>query len=329
MEIGPSDEIVQTKVKCRSRCWDEKYPLLFKGCPQKHLDEISKNISDIKDEINSLEDALACKDISKVYIVKSDIEKYRKLPPKILPSLPKYIPGKILVGELCTLFGSLSSSSLTSDEHCYSLSISQRSVEAGSSPPVKQLLDEPETVTIINTNYGFYGEKQTIQFVDEEKPLYSTSSVNQRHITENRNLDICVSDDKANQDGQFLCYIDCGQCYTWGLCTDTNDNLFVAQWVENQAQVPSDNGAKAVVLVNQAGKLKFGYTGHIHTPKNKQFTPKGITTDSQSHILIADFKNGCVHIIDQEGRFLCFIDCGLMKPIGLCVDSNDNMFVAQ
>ncbi|XP_061167568.1 uncharacterized protein LOC133176464 [Saccostrea echinata] len=365
---------------------------------QKHLDEINKKISDIKEEINTMEMAIDTNDLSKLFSVTSSVHIYRNLPDKIMPSLPKFIPGKIHE-ELGKLFGALSPSSLTSDKHGYSMKTPQKSPEAGSSPPVKQLLDEPETVTTIDTGYGrlynvaclsdeeiwtsgndktmklyninqgsllksittmsgnmpediavtksgdlvytdyddrsvnivknkkieeviriqnwsphrvcstssgdllvvmdiddnkqskvvrYSGstEKQTIQFDDKGKPLYSSSGsiflVEYKYITENRNLDICVS----------------------------------------------DNGANAVVVVNQAGKLRFRYTGHTPAPKNQPFNPRGITTDSQSHILTADDYNHCVHIIDQDGQFLRYIDCGLSEPWGLCTDTNDNLFVA-
>jgi hypothetical protein len=91
----------------------------------------------------------------------------------------------------------------------------------------------------------------------------------------------------------------------------------------------ADWGAEAVVVVNQAGKLKFRYTGHTPALKNKPFNPLGITTDSQSHIITSDYYNDCVHIIDQNGQFLKYINCGLSKPRGLCIDTNDNLFVSQ
>ncbi|XP_062596843.1 uncharacterized protein LOC134258213 [Saccostrea cucullata] len=364
---------------------------------QKHLDEVTSTISDIKNEISFIETFVDSNDTTKLLDINSipNIGKYKNLPPKILPSLPKFTPGKILGEETSKLFGVLAPSSLTLDKHGYSMKTTQKSPEAGSSPPVKQLLDEPETLSTRDTGYenllnvacrsdeeiwtsgtdntmklysinqgsllksittksgnklydlavtnnedlvytdhmnnsvnivknegieeiiktqkwGPYSvcitcsfdllvimynirekqstvvrysgstKKQTIQFDDQGKPLYSTGFY-YRHITENRNLDICVSDNKAG----------------------------------------------AVVVVNQAGKLRFKYTGRTPGLKIEPFNPRGITTDSQSHILTADDNNQCVHVIDQDGHFVRYINLGLREPMGLCIDSNDYLFVAQ
>lgn len=89
----------------------------------------------------------------------------------------------------------------------------------------------------------------------------------------------------------------------------------------------SDFYAKAVVVVNREGKLKFTYSGPPSTSK-KSFKPYGIATDCWSRILIADSHT--IHILDQGGQFLCFINnCHLDWPYGLCVDTNDNLYVAE
>ncbi|XP_062620417.1 uncharacterized protein LOC134281992 [Saccostrea cucullata] len=101
------------------------------------------------------------------------------------------------------------------------------------------------------------------------------------------------------------------------ICENRNRDICVA-----------DCGVRALVVVNQTGKFRFKYTGHSPAPKNKPFNPTGITTDSQGHILTADYDNYCVHIIDKDGRFLHFIKFEHIQPYRLCTDRDDNLFVA-
>ncbi|XP_062598796.1 uncharacterized protein LOC134260236 [Saccostrea cucullata] len=323
------------------------------------------------------------------------------LPQKFAPSLPKFTPGKIQGEKLGKLFGTLSSSSFTSDKHGYSLKTKQKSPEAGSSPPVKQLLDKPEIVTTIDTEYkqiysmACVSDKEIwTKGYDSIMKLYS---INQGSLLKSiRTRSGNISTDIAVTKSGDLVYID-GRDRTvdvaknekkeevikiqkhWDpirVCSTSSGDLLIIMYRDDETKTEtkvvrysgstekqtiqfddkgnplysfsydyygyiymtenrnldicvSDCLASAVVVVNQAGKLRFRYTGHTPAPNNSQFTPLGITTDSQGHILTADNYNNCVHIIDQDGQFLNYIQCELCGPWVLCTDTNDNLFVAQ
>nr|XP_022305329.1 tripartite motif-containing protein 2-like [Crassostrea virginica] len=106
--------------------------------------------------------------------------------------------------------------------------------------------------------------------------------------------------------------------YTRLLTENRNLEICVADWF-----------ARAVIVVSAAGELRFRYTG-FPGDFGEQFRPFDVTTDSQSKILTTDHQNHCIHILDQDGNFLRYIDnCDLHDPRGLCVDCADNLLVAE
>lgn len=89
----------------------------------------------------------------------------------------------------------------------------------------------------------------------------------------------------------------------------------------------ADFYARAVIVVNQAGKHRFTYTGNP-SAKPGSFLPVGISTDSQCRILTAD--NYGIHILNKDGLILFYTEnFPLNLPSDLCVDTKDNLFVAE
>lgn len=85
----------------------------------------------------------------------------------------------------------------------------------------------------------------------------------------------------------------------------------------------------AVVVIDKEGKFRFRYRGAPFFNRNV-FCSVGIVTDSQSRTLTVDHYNSCIHILDQDGFFLCLIDnCGLQFPCGICLDTKGNIYLAE
>ena len=105
---------------------------------------------------------------------------------------------------------------------------------------------------------------------------------------------------------------------------------FVAENGTNNDICVSDHGTNTVVVVNYEGKFRFVYHNVLSQRKYDTFFPCGIATDSQGHILIADGDNDCIHVIDSNRQFLCYIDnCGFAGVCGIDIDPVDRLWVGE
>ncbi|XP_062618799.1 uncharacterized protein LOC134280412 [Saccostrea cucullata] len=75
--------------------------------------------------------------------------------------------------------------------------------------------------------------------------------------------------------------------------------LFVAE--NNNGDIcASDRNADDVVVVDKTGRARFQKDGTPAIGK-KKFDPNELVTDSMSQIIVTDWTNDCLHILDQMG----------------------------
>ncbi|XP_078341595.1 uncharacterized protein LOC111108318 [Crassostrea virginica] len=354
---------------------------------QKHLDEIKQLQSLIQQTLLALNEIEESNEVSQTIHYSSKNEEFSKLPPKVIASMPKFIPKQIEREELCSLIGKLTPLSTTLEERVFTAKKQNTSV--------RELLDEPEVLNTIKTGYE---KLRSVTCLNEEKiwtsgqtadiKCFNIQGVLQKTIrTKSGKLpnDIAVDRDGAvlysdwktrtvykvkNDQTEEIITLQGWRPYN--LCVTSSGDLLVTMYSDDKTQSKvvrysgstvkqtiqfddkgqplysgnyyikyicenrnldicvADCGAGAVVVVNHTGKLRFRYTGHPSPTKNEPFKPRGITTDSQSRILIADRDNHCIHFLDTDGQFLRYIDnCDLKNPIGLCVDNNDSLLVCE
>ena len=83
-----------------------------------------------------------------------------------------------------------------------------------------------------------------------------------------------------------------------------------------------------LMAVEADGQLRYEYTGQ----GDIEFRPVGLCTDHMGHVLITDYHNHSVHILDQEGQFIQYVltsQQGLDGPNTIDVDREGYIWVGE
>ena len=89
------------------------------------------------------------------------------------------------------------------------------------------------------------------------------------------------------------------------------------------------NAPGKVVTIGADGKVRYEYTGQ---DDGKVFAPADVCTDQMGHVLITDFNNNRVHILDQEGQFIQYVltsQQGMDYPTTIDVDREGYVWMGQ
>nr|XP_034315666.1 E3 ubiquitin-protein ligase TRIM71-like [Crassostrea gigas]XP_034315667.1 E3 ubiquitin-protein ligase TRIM71-like [Crassostrea gigas] len=352
----------------------------------KQEDEIKCGIAEITQIITDLQKLLNSKDASLLTAYQSRNAEFRRMPPKLVISLPIFTPQKINKEQIYQQIGSLSVLSIKTEEHVHKMDSHDRPI-----------INVPRIITDIDTEYGEFNKLGGVSCLSDEEVwthgrdnmmrLYNlhgklVKSIQTKSWQVPNDIAVTQSGELVYTDPYhrtvkkvkntqiqtvikleswipgFVCSTSIGDLlvvvislgeketkvvrYSGSIEKQTiqydgkgqplySSNRLIKDISENKNLdiCVADYGANAVIVVNQAGKLRFTYTGPSFATR-QPFIPAGITTDSQSRILTIDENNDCIHILDQDGHFLRYIDnCHLQGPLGLCVDTRDNLFVSE
>ena len=157
-----------------------------------------------------------------------------------------------------------------------------------------------------------------------EVPLLdvSPSCCNGVSVTEDGDILICITGGRVlrcNRDGKNVRQLYDGQ--------KTRSAIYAIELPDDNICI-TDDANKALVITDKTGKsLK-----QIMKPLGAtNYDPWGLACDSVGNILSADYRNGRVYIISQEGEVSELVgkSHGIQKSIWLAVDSDDNVWIAQ
>uniref|UniRef100_A0A8W8I1U2 B box-type domain-containing protein n=2 Tax=Magallana gigas TaxID=29159 RepID=A0A8W8I1U2_MAGGI len=86
--------------------------------------------------------------------------------------------------------------------------------------------------------------------------------------------------------------------------------------------IVTDSEKKAVNAVDRLGIFRYSYSG---------VTCSTVTTDSIGHVIVTDYHDDKIHLLDRDGRFLRYIipEGGIKYPRGVCILGDGDMMVGE
>lgn len=119
---------------------------------------------------------------------------------------------------------------------------------------------------------------------------------------------------KYDADGKTLLFR-----YPYRITSNVNGDIIVT--------ASSDN---ILTGLDKSGKRRFAYSGDSKVLKRK-FVPHGITTDADGDIIISDYYNSAIHLVNKDGAFVRFIleDKDLDYPAGISVDKAGHLWICN
>ncbi|XP_022302498.2 uncharacterized protein LOC111110336 [Crassostrea virginica] len=312
---------------------------------QKHLDEIKQLQSLMQQTLLALNEMEESNEVSSIIQYSSKNEEFRKLPPKVHVSVPKFIPKQTEREEFCRLIGKLTPLSTTLEERVFTAKKPNTSV--------RELLDEPEVLNTINAGHKYL---RSVTCLNEEQiwtsgmtadiKCFNIQGVLQKTIqtkSDDMPLDIAVDTTGA------LLYCDVETRSVYKVQNDQTEEIITLQgWKPKNLCVTSSGDLLVTMYSDDETQSKvIRYSGST-VKQTIQFDDEGqplysgnccikyISENRNLDICMADFGARAVVVVIQTGK-LRFKYTGHpsptknkpFKPRGITTDSQGRILTAD
>ncbi|XP_071160792.1 uncharacterized protein [Mytilus edulis] len=89
------------------------------------------------------------------------------------------------------------------------------------------------------------------------------------------------------------------------------------------------SGKSRVVVIGKWGEPKWTYSGHPSINSVTEFSPNDITTTSSGLVLVAEKGTNAIHVLSEEGQFICNLISGsvITNPVSICSDKKGQLMI--
>ncbi|XP_052676416.1 uncharacterized protein LOC128157819 [Crassostrea angulata] len=94
----------------------------------------------------------------------------------------------------------------------------------------------------------------------------------------------------------------------------------------NRDIIVSDMKKSAVIAVNKLGIFRYSYSGN-----NQRLRPNSVASDNFGHVIISDFMETKIHMLDKDGKFMRYIipEGGIKYPGGVFIIGHGEMIIGE
>ena len=93
-----------------------------------------------------------------------------------------------------------------------------------------------------------------------------------------------------------------------------------------------EEGKLRVTVIDKEGAIKYAYYGPKEVKMKQPFNPLGLCCDRYGNLMISDWGNHCVHLLNSDGEFQGFMlskKDGLYKPNAMALDKEGHLWVGD